>query len=136
MVNFPGRSDRRRRVLNEEVRSTSGSRAAVRAAVDEDAPRYSDAAGVENHPQITDFVPRRYSTIALLGLFGVGATAATSALHYFGVPFAYSHGMNSSAAFDLTARGNLTAWLAAVVLFMASIFCAMTYSIRRHRIDD
>jgi hypothetical protein len=44
--------------------------------------------------------------------------------------------MYSSAAFDLTARGNLTEWLAAVVLFMASGFCVLTYSIRRHRIDD
>src|SRR3954471_6203483 len=136
MVNFPGRNDRRRRVLKEEVRSASGSRATLRAAVADDAPRYSDAAGVENHPQVTDFVPRRYSTIALLGLFGVVATAMTAALHYFALPIAASRGMNSSAAFDLTARGNLNEWLAAVVLFMATGFCVLTYSIRRHRIDD
>src|SRR6478736_5329474 len=136
MVNFPGRSDRRRRVLKEEVRSTSGSRAMLRADVADNAPRYTDAAGVENHPQVTDFVPRRYSTIALLGLFGVAATGITAALHYFALPIAISRGMNSSAAFDLTARGNLTEWLAAVVLFMASGFCVLTYSIRRHRIDD
>lgn len=136
MVNFPGRSDRRRRVLKEEVRSASGSRATVRADVAQDAPRYSDAAGVENHPQVTDFVPRRYSTIALLGLFGAAATAVTAALHYFVLPIATARGMNSSAAFDLTARGNVTEWLAAVVLFMASGFCVLTYSIRRHRIDD
>jgi hypothetical protein len=136
MVNFPGRNDRRRRVLKEEVRSASGSRATFRADVPDDAPRYSDAAGVENHPQVTDFVPRRYSTIALLGLFGVAGTSITGAVHYFALPIVASHGMNSSAAFDLTARGNLTAWLAAVVLFMASGFCVLTYSIRRHRIDD
>ena len=136
MVNFPGRSDRRRRVLKEEVRSASGSRATLRADMGEDAPRYSDAAGVENHPQVTDFVPRRYSTIALLGIFGVAATAVSAALHYFALPIAVSHGMYSWAAFDLTARGNLTEWLAAVVLFMASGFCVLTYSIRRHRIDD
>ena len=35
------------------------------------APRYSDAAGVENHPQITDFVPRRYRTIVLLLMAGL-----------------------------------------------------------------
>jgi hypothetical protein len=136
MVNFPGRSDRRRRVLKEEVRSASGSRSTLRADVADNAPRYTDAAGVENHPQVTDFVPRRYSTIALLGLFGTAATAVTAALHYFALPIAVSRGMNSSAAFDLTARGNVTEWLAAVVLFMASGFCVLTYSIRRHRIDD
>src|SRR5882672_4650847 len=98
MVNFPGRSDRRRRVLKEEVRSASGSRATLHADMGDDAPRYSDAAGVENHPQVTDFVPRRYSTIALLGIFGVAATAVTAALHYFALPVATSHGMYSSAA--------------------------------------
>jgi hypothetical protein len=136
MVNFPGRSDRRRRVLTEEVRSASSSRTAHRENVADDAPRYSDAAGVENHPQVTDFVPRRYSTIALLGLFGAAATAVIAALHYFALPIAASRGVYSGAAFDLTARGNLTEWLAAVVLFMASGFCILTYSIRRHRIDD
>lgn len=136
MVNFPGRNDRRRRVLKDEVRSPSSTRATVRADVADDARRYSDAAGVENHPQVTDFVPRRYSTIALLGLLGVAATAVTAALHYFALPVAVSHGMDSSAAFDLTARGNMTQWLAALVLFMASGLCVLTYSIRRHRIDD
>jgi hypothetical protein len=135
MVNFPGRNDRRRRVLTEEVRSASGARATLRTDAADNAPRYSDAAGVENHPQVTDFVPRRYSTIALLGLVGAGATAVTAALQYFVLPVTVAHGMDS-AAFDLTARGNLTSWLAAVVLFMASGFCVMTYSIRRHRIDD
>ena len=74
MVNFPGRNGRRRRVLNEEVLSASSSHAVLRA-FDQDGfysrrPRYSDAAGVEHHPQITDFVPRRYRTIGLLVLVG------------------------------------------------------------------
>lgn len=140
MVNFPGRNDRRRRVLKEEVLSASSSRAALRAESDSDSAnqvsRYSEAAGVENHPQITDFVPRRYGTIALLVLVGAAVTALTAAIHYFVLPIAVSRGMTSTAAFELGARGNLTEWLAAVVLFVASGFCLMTYSIRRHRIDD
>jgi hypothetical protein len=140
MVNFPSRNDRRRRVLKDEILSASSSRATVRTDrptdAGGDAPRYSDAAGVENHPQVTDFVPRRYGTIALVGLFGVGLTGLAAALHYFALPVAASRGMSSAAAFDLAARGNLTDWISAVVLFLASGFCVMTYSIRRHRIDD
>ncbi len=136
MVNFPGRNDRRRRVLKEEVRSASGVRMTLHTDVAEDAPRYSDAAGVENHPQVTDFVPRRYSTLAFMGLLGVTTATAASALHYFVMPLAARHGMSSAAAFDLTARGNLTEWLAAILLFVASGFCVLTYSLRRHRIDD
>jgi hypothetical protein len=81
-------------------------------------------------------VPRRYGTIAVVGLLGVALTGLTAALHYFVLPMAVSRGMNSGAAFDLTARGNITEWLVGIVLFLASGFCVMTYSIRRHRIDD
>ncbi|HVT30019.1 MAG TPA: hypothetical protein VHE81_18520 [Lacipirellulaceae bacterium] len=140
MVNFPSRNDRRRRVLKEEFLSISGARAAVRmnSRVDsaDEAPRYSDAAGIENHPQITDFVPRRYGTIALLVAFGAVLTAFSSALHYFMLPVAAAHGINATTAIDLAAHANLSAWLAAVVWFVTGGFCLVTYSIRRHRIDD
>src|SRR2546430_518575 len=120
MVNFPGRNDRRRRVLKEEVLSASGARMSPRATASgdaaDDAPRYSDAAGVENHPQVTDFVPRRYSTIALLVVFGAALTAAGAALHYFVLPIAVAHGINRAASFDLGSPGNLASWLAAVIL--------------------
>ncbi len=139
MANLPGR-DRRRRVLKDEVLSASNSYANFRAADGDDepsnAPRYSEAAGVENHPQITDFVPRRYSTIAILVVMGAGLTAALAALHYFAMPIAAVSGMRSVAAIDLTSSGSLGAWLSAVVLLLASATCLLTYSIRRHRIDD
>src|SRR5262245_54235940 len=47
MVNFPGRNDRRRRVLKEEVISASSSSATIHkmggSGSSSDAPRYSDA---------------------------------------------------------------------------------------------
>jgi hypothetical protein len=140
MVNFPGRNDRRRRVLKEDVLSASNSRGSHRADVSAEspnnAPRYSDAAGVENHPQVTDFVPRRYGTIVMLVFIGAGLTALTAALHYCLLPIAISSGLRSAWTIDLGAPGNLASWLAAVVLFLACGFCLLTYSIRRHRIDD
>ncbi len=139
MVNFPGR-DRRRRVLKDEVLSASSNHAALRAAASggaaSAAPRYSDAAGVENHPQVTDFVPRRYRTIAVFVLLGAGLTATLAALHYFAVPIAVLSGMQNTAALDFSAPGSLAAWFSAVVLLVASAACLLTYSIRRHRIDD
>lgn len=140
MVNLPGRNDRRRRVLKEEVLSASNNHAALRASTDavtaSGGPRYSDAAGVENHPQITDFVPRRYGTIVLLVLIGVGMTTAMGALHFFALPIAVTSGIQSTAALELTSYGSVSAWLAAVVMLLASATCLLTYSIRRHRIDD
>jgi hypothetical protein len=140
MVNFPGRNDRRRRMLKDEVLSASTSRSAVRiespADSNDDTPRYSEAAGIENHPQITDFVPRRYGTIVLVVLAGAGLCGLAAAVHYFLLPIAVSRGIGNLDAFDLGARDNLASWIASIVLFLASVFCLMTYSIRRHKIDD
>jgi hypothetical protein len=140
MVNFPGRNGRRRRVLNDDVLSASGAYAARQstAAVDagSNAPRYSDAAGVENHPQVTDFVPRRYRTIVLLVLFGLATAVTTGALHHFAPAIAPSAGMPDLGPVDLASPSSLAAWVSAVILFLASAACLLVYSIRRHRIDD
>ena len=45
-------------------------------------------------------------------------------------------GFASTAAFDLTRRGSMAAWLSAVVLLLAAVTCLLIYSLRRHRIDD
>jgi hypothetical protein len=140
MVNFPGRNSRRRRVLNEEARSASGAHAARQSSTTSDsssqAPRYSDVAGVENHPQITDFVPRRYRTIGVLVVCGVATAAMLGALHYFAQTVAVFAGLPTLRPLDLGAPGSLAAWFSAVVLFVASAGCLIVYSIRRHRIDD
>jgi hypothetical protein len=140
MVNFPGRNGRRRRVLNEEVLSASSSHAVLRAFDQDDAsreaPRYSDAAGVEHHPQITDFVPRRYRTIGLLVLIGVVTTSGLALLQYFAPLLAASLGSTKVAGFEVAAAGNLAGWVEAVTLLLSSVTCALVYSIRRHRIDD
>jgi hypothetical protein len=140
MVNFPGRNGRRRRVLNEEVRAASGAHAARQSAVTSgpagQAPRYSDAAGVENHPQITDFVPRRYRAIVMLVLTGAASTVSLGALHYFAPTIAALAGAASLRPLDLSAPGSIAAWISAVVLLLVSITCLLIYSIRRHRIDD
>jgi hypothetical protein len=140
MVNFPGRNGRRRRVLNEEVLSASGSRSPFRAVTEESAKhqplRYSEAAGVENHPQVTDFVPRRYRTIVLLVITGAASTMGLAGLHYAAPVLATATGVPEMPPFDLASTGSLAAWVAAVVLLVASALCLLVYSIRRHRIDD
>jgi hypothetical protein len=140
MVNFPGRNGRRRRVLNDEVLSASNSRTAFRTVTDEEsghaAPRYSDAAGVENHPQITDFVPRRYRSIALLVMTGVVSTVGFAAVHQIAPLLQETIGVADLASLDLASAGSIAAWVAAVVLLLATALCLLIYSLRRHRIDD
>jgi hypothetical protein len=99
-------------------------------------PRYSEAAGVENHAQVTDFVPRRYRSIALLLAVGVINTAVLASLHYFATPIAGALGAGEFAALELMAPSSIGAWFAAVVLLVAGAASILVYSIRRHRIDD
>jgi hypothetical protein len=98
--------------------------------------RYSDAAGVENHPQITDFIPRRYRTIAMLVITGVVSTFALACLHHLAPSLAAAIGVTAMPPFDFASSGSLATWLAAVLLLLSSALCWLIYSIRRHRIDD
>jgi len=140
MVNFPGRNGRRRRVLNDEVLSATNNRIAARTTADEDtayqAPRYSEAAGVQHHPQITDFVPRRYRTIALLVATGIGVTVTLAGLHFAAPSIATVTGPSGVAALDIAATGSIATWMTAVILLLAAAMSRIVYSIRRHRIDD
>jgi len=141
MANPFGRNGRRRRVLSEEALSASSAHRALRApGAEEDAaeaaPRYSEAAGVEHHPQVTNFVPRRFGTIALLAVAGGLSIAAVGALHWFVAPLARIYGAGLSAPLELGVPGNVASWLSAVLLLVAAAFALLIYSLRRHRIDD
>jgi hypothetical protein len=141
MASFPGRSGRRRRVLNEEVLSASSSHVSLRASAREGhlsgrAPRYSDAAAVDNHPLISDFVPRRLRSIALLILGGAAMTAIIAALHHFAAPILATIGGNEAELLNLAAASSLAAWISAVLFLAAGAGCMLVHSIRRHRIDD
>jgi hypothetical protein len=140
MSSFLGRNSRRRRVLNEEALSASSAHLAIRATtVDEPAergPRYSEAAGFEHHPQISDFLPRRYRTIACLAVAGLISTAAVVALDRFVTPAVTEYGFDVAAAFALTGSTGVVAWFAAVLLLVSAGNCSLIYSLRRHRIDD
>jgi hypothetical protein len=140
MSRFLGRDSRRRRVLNEEALSASSAHLALHSVESDaptaDTPRYSERAGVEHHPQVTDFFPRRYRTIGALAAVGIMATAGVEALHWFVAPLATKYGFESAAAFDLTSTGGVATWLSAVVLALAAASCLLIYTLRRHRIDD
>ena len=140
MASFLGRTGRRRRVLNEELISASASHLALRAheepESEEDAPRYCEAASVENHPQVTDFVPRRYRTLTLLAAGGLASVAGLGVLDRWSTAVAQTLGRNTTAPLDFAAPGSLASWMAAVLLLVISVVCLLVYSIRRHRIDD
>ena len=82
-----GRAGRRRRVMKEEV--LSASFAAYNSSPHNagmepgDTPRYGVGANIENHPQITDFVPRRYRVIGLISILGIAVGIFSEFVYYF-----------------------------------------------------
>ena len=127
--------DRRRRVLNEEVMG-----AADLLSVTEEAPvegsRYTDAAGVENHPQVTDFIPRRVRTYVGLMLAGLGSIALLAVLHNQSAVIASALHSQSISAFDLQSPGNLGSLLSGAMLAVCTLLSLLVYSLRRHRVND
>lgn len=131
------RADRRRRVLNEEVRAAGAASAAVRSSeLPGDTPRYGEQANIENHPQITDFVPRRYRVVLLMVLACLTVSAAAEALvRYAGKLDELLPTLAMTETFERLAAG-LVAWSSAVVLLVAAAFARAIFMLRRHRVDD
>lgn len=131
------RGGRRRRVLNDEVRSASGANAsAYVGGLDPDAPRYGEQANIENHPQVTDFVPRRKLAVLTTLLAGAGTAAAAAAIAHYAEPIsARLPGVAASDLSDGLAWG-VTAWSSAIAFVMIAMMAKLTYSLRRHRVDD
>lgn len=128
------RVGRRRRVLNDEVRSAAG--ATAYEAFDPDAPRYGEQANIENHPQVTDLIPRRKLAVLATILTGVGTAAATAAIAHYAEPIAASlPGVEAVDLRDGMAAG-VTAWSTAIAMLMIAMLAKLTYSLRRHRVDD
>ena len=130
------RVGRRRRVLNDEVLNASGASGAARAAYDPDAPRYGEQANIENHPQVTDFVPRRKLALLTTLLAGVGTAAATAAIAHYSEKI--SSALPGVSASELSAgmAGGVSAWSTAIAMLMIAMLAKLTFSLRRHRVDD
>ena len=126
------RGDRRRRVLADESRRAAEAKPLPAT----EGSRYTDAANIENHPQVTQFIPRRYRNYALS--LGAAACAITGIqlLHVYSTRMALAIDSGPIRAFDLTAGGGLAGWFAAVMLAALSVVCLAVFGIRRHRVDD
>ena len=135
------RFGRRRRVLQEEIRVATESAMAIPAQAQElfepgDTPRYGVRANIENHPQVTDFVPRRYRVIGAFvvvpmvvgALLEWGRSRTDQLAEFVQLP-------SLAARLDTTFAGLLN-WTAAVVMVLAAVAATVVYSLRRYRVDD
>ncbi len=140
MARNTARVGRRRRVLNEEVLSASNiaTRTGSIASTLEpgDTPRYGAGANIENHPQVTSFVPRRFRTLSLIAIGGLAAgTVAELAAHYADSLSELTQVVTPSEITEVFAT-RLVAWTSAALLLLTFCYTRLIFSLRRHRVDD
>ena len=131
------RDGRRRRVLNDEARSAHLTTHSASGATDDaDSPRYGELAGIEHHPQITDYIPRRKRAVLITLTAGLAMAAAAQSLTHFAVPIADAVAGLSAADVSERLAGGMTAWASALALLLSAALARIIFSLRRHRVGD
>ena len=133
---MPAYSGRRRRMLSEERHNTIELSPADVSLETTKAPRYTEAANIENHPQVSDLIGRRYRSYVVGIVAGIGCIGILLAGHSANGRIAAALGQPRLPALELGERGSLAAWCVSLVLALISPLCLLIYSLRRHRIDD
>lgn len=136
MARSNGRWGRLRRVLNEDLSNSS----AVYGTGDMDrtpgdTPRYGAGANIENHPQVTDYVPRRYRIMGSILAGGVilGVMGETIAHHVDSLSAVF--GTSAAQLTDILSN-RLIGWTSAMALIVAAAYARIIYLLKRHRLDD
>jgi hypothetical protein len=137
-------TDRRRRVLNDELLSRSEASEAAHVesstvpwrAIRRPTSRYAEAARMDVQPRITDIVPRRNAVLCLLVFAALLVIAGLEALYFYMPRLAGLTTDGRIAAFDLDSEGSLGAWFSSLLLLSSALMSLMVWSLRRHRLDD
>ncbi|MCE9554453.1 MAG: hypothetical protein K8T91_13890, partial [Planctomycetes bacterium] len=94
---------------------------------------YADAARLENHRRVSDFVPRRLAVVALLTALGTAAIGGLVALHHIASGSASG---SVAMALDLRQHGSIASWLSAMLTMWTAAAALLVYSLRRHKQSD
>lgn len=138
-MDVPGmspRNGRRRRALIDESRAdvvVRRARPRTRAARRRTGRYKADT--VQQLPTLLDLIPRAPWCLGLLLALGIVGLALVLTLHQQR-PRLQSWWHVSLDLLDATASHGLVAHLSCICLMLASAYCLLIYSIRRHRTDD
>ena len=115
-------------MIEESANSTNKSGSAATNA----PQRYTDAANTQNQPRLTDLLPRRGWSLAVIVL------TALVLVNLVGLGYLYflNNAEQVTALLDLQNRASLGKWLSAVICLATSLLCLQIFSLKRHRIDD
>ncbi|MEM9354386.1 MAG: hypothetical protein AAGA92_15370 [Planctomycetota bacterium] len=101
-----------------------------------DTPRYGVRANIENHPQVTDFVPRRYRVIGAFVAVPLAIGAVFEWGRYESGTLAQLLQMPKLEPQLNSVFARLSDWTSAVVMLLAAVAAIVVFSLRRYRVDD
>jgi len=138
MARNTARWGRLRRVLNDEMSQGSLPTVDVDTGyLPGDTPRYGAGANIENHPQITDYVPRRFRIIALILLGGIALAIITETVANSATAINEKLSLATPDSITSIFSDRVTAWTSTITLFVTAVYMRLiVFPLRRHRVDD
>ena len=91
---------------------------------------------MDEQARLTDLIPRRLTTFALLLLAGLLVVAGLEVLYAWMPRLAPATSDGGVAALDLDGEGSLAVWFSSMTLAMAAVVSVIVYSVRRYKNDD
>ncbi|MEK6233225.1 MAG: hypothetical protein N2C14_00785, partial [Planctomycetales bacterium] len=135
--------ERRRRLLTESgfleqktSQSTVAPHRAAANALEPEKPMRSGTPLLEQLPPVSDFIPRRFTTLFLMLLVGALVIAGLEGLYWSTWEIASRTTDGSIAAFDLDAEGSLAVWFSSFTLLAACVAASAVYAIRQRQVAD
>jgi hypothetical protein len=135
MARNNGRWGRLRRVLSEDLSTSTVTYTTASDRAPGDTPRYGAGANIENHPQVTDYVPRRFRTMSLILAAGTGLIGLAETIAHQADTLSTVVGV-SAAQLTETLSNQLVSWASAVALVVTAAYARIVFLLRRHRLDD
>jgi hypothetical protein len=137
---FRSGSQRRRRLLAEDIYNgdaiSVSSNSSVDSAVANQSDHYGDASFLDEQIGLIDLIPRRWTMYALWLAAGLAIITGLEVLHSWQSGLAATIPGGQFGAFDLALTGCLGSWFSSLLLLTACATGGLTYTIRRHKTDD
>lgn len=139
------RDDRRRRVLSDTLWHESATVRTDRGTSQRfgsggppvrKSRNYGDAVFMDEQPRLTDLIPTRLPTLAVMMLAGVTVIVALEVFYTWMPLLAPMTTDGRVAAIDLDGEGSLAVWFSSMTLAAAGLVAIVVYRVRQHRTDD
>ena len=122
--------------MNEEVLAAGNTSQGNKEYIPGDTPRYGAGANIENHPQVTDLVPRKFRVVVLVVCLSLGLGVLAELAAHYAPQWSEKVQVVSAQAITASLADRTVVWASAAMLLLSVGYTRLIFSLRRHRVDD